>query len=644
MFDAISNRVAREIASGSGVAAFAEWSKMTPEEWATEAYRLPTGGRFSFDYAPYSREMFRSIWEPHRIETVFRLYSRGLKSTVILISMGYIMDQSARDILSLWPTNNNAELFSKENLTIELLDCVPRLHWLGSKAKKRIRDNTLLHKRFHGGKISIIGANAPGDLRRAKGRFLAADEIDAMQETETDEGDILKIFDKRGDEFPDAIRTYASYPSIKGHSRIDKRLEDTDYCQWRVTCVLCGGEPFMMHRDQLRYEPDKTQEARLECPKCKGLLTDNQRYAMAHGQGFDNWIPSREYRGRKGFHGNSMLWPHPIDRIKYPGGYLQILAEREIADEKSENPSKSRRVTKNTEDAESYDPDTQTEIPPDAQKLFNRRESYATDKKIVIPAGGLVLTAFTDVQGERLETTWTAWGKDEEAWVVDHMVLQGYTQEMHVWKELEKQLKRTFAHEHGPELSLSWGFIDSGFSAEMVLRFLGHLRTSASPILGKVRASRGSSQCPHPIVSLKYGTLARQLKGHWIGTNEAKDNLYARLRMDVHEDDRRRPCPRYVHFGENLSGSYFQQLTVEKVTVEWKGGQELRLYKNEQEARNEALDCLVGCYAAFKMRRWNFDAIEAELMAKPVEEETPVPVPAPTPQINRFTGGKRWTI
>jgi phage terminase large subunit GpA-like protein len=639
MFDPIGNAVARAIASGAGLAAFAEWSKMTPEEWAEEVYRLPNGGRFSFSYAPFSREMFRSIWHPHRIETVFRCFSRGFKSTVILLSIGYIIDQAPRDILSLWPTNSHAELFSKENLVVELLDCVPRLHWLGTRAKRRISGNTLLNKRFLGGKISMFGANAPGDMRRAKGSFLYADEIDAIEGNESDEGDQLQIFEKRGDEFADTISVKASYPSIVGRSRIDTRMAETDCRQWQVTCVLCGGEPFVMHRSQLRYDPKNTREARLECPRCRGLLTDAQRYAMAHGQGFDNWKPTAEYRGRAGFHANSLLWPHPVDEHpdKYPGGYLQKLAEREIADEKSENPQKSRRVTKNTEDAESFDPDTKSEIPPDAQALFNRREDYATDKKIVLPARALVLTSFTDVQGDRLEVTKTAWGPDEEAWVIEHIIIPGDTRERHVWEALEKELLRTYAHEHGPQIGVSWGFIDSGYSAEMVLKFLAMLRTKASLLAGKIRASRGSSQCPHPIVEIRYRTLAKQLKGHWIGTNEAKDDLYNRLRMAE-------IGPGWIHFGQNLGGTYFQQLTVEKVTVEYEKNQEVRRYKNEPGARNETLDCLVGCYAAMKVRRWNFEAIEAELMAKPVEEEAAVAPAPPRPTLNRFTGGKKWVV
>ena len=292
-------------------------SKMTPEEWAENIYRLPTGGRFSFSYAPYTRQMFRSLFDPRVIETCFQLYSRGLKSTVILLALGYIIDQAPRRILSLWPTNSQAEKFSKDILTGELFDTTPCLHYLGTKSKRRTGGNTILHKGYPGGLIDLFGANAPGDMRRAKGSFLYSDEIDAVEEMATDEGDQFAIFDKRGDEYPDTIRVAASYPALKlldekgeprkGHSRINTKLRRSDENQWFSTCLICGGEPFVMHTSQMVYEPDKPEEARLQCPRCRGYLTDTQRYQMAHQQGFDNWRPQRGFRGFRGFFASASL-------------------------------------------------------------------------------------------------------------------------------------------------------------------------------------------------------------------------------------------------------------------------------------------------------------------------------------------------
>lgn len=613
---------------------FAPWSKMSPEEWAEEVYRLPNGARFKWGYAPYSKRMFQSLFERSTIETSFMLYSRGLKSTVVLLAIGYCIDQNPRRILSLWPTNSQAEKWSKDCLVGELFDTTQCLNQLGSQSKKRTGDITMLHKKFPGGLIDIFGANAPGDMRRAKGSLLYGDEIDAIEEIETDEGDQLLIFAKRGDEYPDTIRVYASYPGLcvldsagnpaKGHSRIDSKLRQSDGNQWFSTCVICGGEPFVMHRSMLKYEDGKTELARMECPRCKNLLDDSQRYEMAHKQGFDNWKPQREFRGRRGFHANAMLWPHPSDPVKYPGGALQMIADQEVSAKRADNPQRALRVVVNTVDAEPFNPETKDESPPDWTAIYNRREGYATESSIEMPAGALVLCAGVDVQPDRLEVHKGCYGRKQEYWAVEHVVIPGDIKRSETWDALEQELLRKYNSALAPnaKLALSFALIDAGHGADHLLWWLAALQKKGSSLCGKVRACRGSSQYPHPVVDNRYCKIIKQLHGHWVGGDEAKSLIYTRLRMEEEGEG-------YRHYGMNHDEKFFQQLTVEKATVEYKKGDEQRRFKNEQHARNEALDCSVYEMAAFRLRQWNFDAIEAKIIedAKPKEEKNQQAMP-----------------
>jgi phage terminase large subunit GpA-like protein len=635
--DALSLESYIRTVSRSLTANFATWSKMPPEEWPESVYRLPNGGRFKWSYAPYIRRIFLSFFERQTIETVLMMYSRGLKSTAVLLLIGYLVDQAPRRMLSLWPTNSQAEKWSKDVLVGELFDTTDCLSHLGSKNAKRDGKNTILHKAFAGGLIDIFGANAPGDMRRAKGSLLYGDEIDAIDTTETDEGDQLAIFSKRGDEYPDTIRVYASYPSLKGHSRIDAKLQESDYNQWFSTCVVCGGEPFVMHRSQLRFDKDKPAGALLECPRCTAMLTDAQRYEMAHRQGFDNWKPQREFRGRRGFHANALLWPHPIDLVKYPGGFLQLLAQQVIDAENSDNPSRSKRVLVNTVDAECFIPDEKAEIPPDWMHLLTKREDYADEKRIILPNDALYMTAGVDMQEDRLEVSKLAWGREEEAWGVEHVVIPGSTKEDSTWDALEHELLREYDRADGTKLAMGFALCDAGHSAERLLRFIGRLHQKQSPLLGRFRACRGASQYPHPVIDYRYKILAKQLKGHWVGTDEAKDILYARLKLPE-------PGPGYFHHGKNWTEGQFKQLVAEKMTVGFERGQETRRFKNEDHVRNEVLDCRVYAFAALRLRRPNYDAIEAAFgeSVKPKEEKE---VPE-APQVQRpsFVGVSAWRI
>jgi phage terminase large subunit GpA-like protein len=584
---------------------FAPWSKMPPEIWAEEVYRLPNGHRFRWSYAPYARAMFLSLFDRRTIETIFQLYSRGLKSTVILLAIGYIIDQAPRRILSLWPTNSQAEKFSKDILCGELFDTTPCLNFL-SGGNRRIASNTLLHKAFPGGLIDLFGANAPGDMRRAKGSFLYADEIDAIDTTQTDEGDQLAIFAKRGSEYPDTIQVFASYPGVIGSSRINSKLQESDFNQWHSTCVRCGGEPFVMDRDQMRYEEGKPETARLECPRCKELLTDEERYAMAHLQGFDNWRSSKPFAGRRGFQANAMLWPHPVDRTKFPGGFLQMVAQQEIDAAKSDNPQRSLRVLVNTVDAEPFDPTTEEEKPPEWKPIHERRESYG----LTVPLAGLFITAFADIQKNRIEVGWRAWGREEESWGMDYRVIDGYVGHPEVWNELRREFGRRFKHESGASMSLGMGFVDGGHYSEHVLAFFqGLAKSPVEGVSGHLFASKGFGRSGMLIVSRgKLASIAKNgLKGRHLGTWQAKDLVYDRLRAGLAAERGR------MHYNERYDEGYFKGLTIETATKVIEGGDIFNTYKDEVTG-NEPLDIEVGCLAAVRLRPRNWDELEAQLL------------------------------
>jgi len=628
---AISRSSAVELRARIAARCYAFSSLVPPEEWAQDIYRLPTGGRFRWEFAPYTRAMFKSIFDPNSIETSMQLFSRGLKSTVILLAIGYVIDQAPRRILSLWPTNGQGEKWSKDNLCGELLNCTPALSYLGNATGKRITSNTLLHKEFPGGLIDIFGANSPGDMRRAKGSFLYADEIDAIGTEQTDEGDQLAIFNKRGDEYPDTIRVFSSYPSVQGLSRINARLKDSDHNEWHSTCVECGGEPFVMHRNQLRYDAERPQEARLECPRCSALLTDRQRYDMAHRQGYDNWRPRNAFRGKRGYQANALLWPHPVDEKKYAGGWLQCIAQQEIDAKQSDNPRRSMRVLVNTVDAEPWDPTEDSEKPPEWREIYEAREAY-TDA----PRDALFLTAFIDVQLNRLECGWRAWGRNEESWGLDHVVLDGHVRTAEVWKSLRKQLARKFPREGGGYLTLGMALVDGGHFAEDVYRFMQELSTNPMPgVSGKCRASKGVGQANHPIIDRKWKTVARNLKGYHIGTWEAKDRIYERLKVKAKDGE----TPEGVmHFNQRFGEEYCQQLTVETVAISYERGEEVRKYLNAKQARNEAIDIEVGNLAAFRLHPRNMDALEDEL-----ENQQPINAVAP-PQAASVMRGGGWGL
>jgi phage terminase large subunit GpA-like protein len=282
-------------------------------------------------------------------------------------------------------------------------------------------------------------------------------------------------------------------------------------------------------------------------------------------------------------------------------------------------------------DAEPWDPTEDSEKPPEWREIYEARESY-TDA----PRDALFLTAFVDCQLNRLECGWRAWGRNEESWGLDHVVLDGHVRTPDVWKSLRKQLSRKFPREGGGYLTLGMALVDGGHFAEDVYRFMVELASNPVPgVSGKCRASKGVGQANHPIIDRKWKTVARNLKGYHIGTWEAKDRIYERLKVKAKDGE----TPEGImHFNQRFGEEYCQQLTVETVAISYERGEEVRKYLNAKQARNEAIDIEVGNLAAFRLHPRNMDALEDEL-----ENQQPVGAPPPVQTAAIMRGGG-WGI
>lgn len=612
-------------------------STVTPRQFAESIMRMPDAHGatrlFSFGYAPYQLEAYLELFNPRNKEVAMMMFSRGGKSRIVLTALGYIVVEHPCRIGVMWPTIGQAQKWSKDDLSGELIDVTPEvLRCMGTGYGQRKSSSTMLHKVFPGGIIDMIGANAPGDIRRMKARFLYGDEIDAITDISSDEGDQLAQFKKRGSEFPDTIEVYCSYPSLKNKSRIESKLLNSDYRQWFVTCLHCGGEPFVMHRNQLRYDKENVSEVRFECPRCKALLDDKERYAMMMGGDpnkprYDLWRATRPYNGRVGFQANSMLWPHPVDLDKYPGGYLQILAEKEIDIEKSENPERSRRVMVNTDDAETFE--AACDIKPSHSTLFLRREKY-DPHQATIPAGVLWLAFGADVQSDRVEMEVIGFGARGHTWGLGYHILRGTPMAPPtegVWAELDRIVSTsTFAHPSGKTLRIEAGLIDRGYKPDNVLLFTRHRAARG------IFASRGATSLSKPIVRAKPMLEGNPRAKVWeIGTNEAKDIIYQRLERDNKAADG------FMHYPDLgcYSEQYFKMLVAEDSDMQKAGdGKFYRCFTCAEGVRNEALDIRVLALAIERIRKPNYaklaEEMGGEMVLNPIKNEaTPTPALPP---------------
>lgn len=272
---------------------------------------------------------------------------------------------------------------------------------------------------------------------------------------------------------------------------------------------------------------------------------------------------------------------------------------------------------------------------------------------MIVPAGVLSITVGADVHKNRIEVLWNGWGKREECWGLDHVIIHGEVQDDGVWTDFGRELTRPFDHALGCKIGLALGFVDGGKWGDWVFRFMRRLAgfvafpndplpgmaLRAYPyeglaLRGKIKACRGrGGPSPRagrfPLVQTRYSPgLAGNLGGHWIGTDAAKDLIYTRARLQPPEDGKSFPDG-FMHFPMSFDEEFMRQMFSERCTVKIENGQEIRTYqKKGSSVRNEAIDLEVYSLAAFKLMRYSnarFDAIEAELKKAAEELKRPSP-------------------
>lgn len=240
-----------------------------------------------------------------------------------------------------------------------------------------------------------------------------------------------------------------------------------------------------------------------------------------------------------------------------------------------------------------------------------------------VPAGGLMLVAFVDVQGDRLEFECDAFGRGEECWTIDYQVIHGDPKLRgpdSVWAEIEKLRDKAYDHAGGQTLRISALGIDSGFLSQEVYDFCRKWSHR------HVFATKGDGRTGKPVLSrpalVDINHRGKKIKrgAHlWhIGTDTAKERFYGRLDLGIDPQSGNvveRAGPGFQHFPRGLPDVYFDGIASEKLLRRKVRGVEQHEWVKTFE-RNEPLDLKIGCYAAFVYaggQRVNWDELERSI-------------------------------
>jgi phage terminase large subunit GpA-like protein len=553
------------------------------------------------------------------------------KTETILNCLGYVMSKDPGPVLLIQPTVEDAKEFSKDRIDPMLRDS-PCLRGIVKEKRSRDSENTMLHKRFAGGHVTLRGANSPSGLSGRPIRYVLADEVSRWEAAAGKEGDPLSLAMKRTTTFWNRKIVMTSTPGVKGACRITAAYEESDQRKFMVPCPKCGGMQALFFQSGfgdvpgkvggLKWDKDSAgahlpKTAWYECEHCGARIEETEKDGMlARGK----WTPTAEFNGRAGFHINELYSPW-VRWGKLAEDFLEVKHSRN---------RERMQVWVNTVLGEPYyDPSDTT----NEGELMNRRERWES-----LPLGVLCLTAGVDVQDNRLEYLVWGWGEGEEGWLVEYGQIMGDTQYCHMgaWKELDLVLGKRWKHARGFEMGVAAAAIDSGYRSAEVYKFC------KARIGRRIYATKGIPG-PGKGVARLSGDRKKGSILFLVGVDDVKNDLHARLKLAS-------PGPGYMHFPVSgmVDKEFFEQLTSEHRKLKYnKANFPTYVWeKKSQWRRNEALDMTVYAMAAVFIIKPNWGAIkEHNEHLVPVEAPAlppaPKKLPVPTPPRHR-SFATRW--
>lgn len=552
---------------------------MTLSQWA-DAKRVLSSkssaepGRWKTSKAPYQREIMDAISDISTPKVVVQSAAQiGKTDGFILNPIGYFMDYDPSPIMVIQPNLTMGESFSKDRLT-PMLNDTPALRGKVSDSKKS--GNTILHKEFPGGYITIIGANSGSGLRSRPIRILLADEIDAYPPTAGKDGDPLLLASKRLTTFWNRKEVFISTPTVKGISRIEVEYENSTQEVWNVPCPACGQlQP--LEWAQVKFDKDNLSEIDYVCTNC-GAVSNEFEWKEQFKNG--KFVPTFPERKVRGFYLNSLAsnfveWREVVEKF--------LVAN----EEKKKGNVELLKVWTNTEMAQTWEEEG-NEI--DWETLYKRREKYGCE----VPADVLMLTAGVDTQDDRFEIEVVGWGAERENWGIKYQIIYGNLKKQVIWDKLKQFLSQTFTRADGVKMRIYRTCIDAGghFFNE-VCRFAKQNYPNVFAIKGG--NTPGAPYIPRPSKNNREGAYLFTL-----GVDTGKALIYQALAVDEIGNG-------YCHFpserDKGYTQDYFKGLTAERMEITYTKNRAHYAWvlKKNGTKRNEPFDCRNYAQAALEI-------------------------------------------
>lgn len=628
--------VLRAMVAADAQSIFAPPAKLTVSECADRHRVLTTDegcaepGPWRTNRVPYLREIMDSLADP-LIERVVHMKASQIAGSQV--GQNLILHRMLYDpcpIIICWPTLDLLKNWSVVKLEA-MIRTTPELQdRVFDSGARRDQHNTMTRKTFPGGALIGVHAKSSAMLRAWTAPVGIVEELDEC-DAHIDQGDVLERLERAMRTFFDAGEAklfIVSTPTIAGYSRIEKLYDASDQRRYFVPCPYCNGAQRIRWRDDdgsyrmvcERGEGGQLmpETARYRCEHCTRLIEQHWRDSML---AVGHWQPAHPGRKIRGYHNWSGESPF-VSWARIVAKFLELRAS-----------SDTLKTFMNLWLGEAF---SETGVKIEPHVLQARAEPYPIDNatgEILVPTGVGLLTAYVDVQGDRLEVVVWGWGAGEEGWHIAWELLEGDPGRAEVWEKLDQYLGQTWKHEHGAQLRLVSIPIDAGYQSEEVHRYCESRkhRFPVFPSIGRDGFNRKLIEAPGGATGPRPAKWRRSHKQQesrsWIlGVDTAKSMVHSRLQITA-------AGPGYLHTPTSLDRAAYEHLTSEVIKPVYRDGRPMRKWVKIEGRANEFLDGTVGCLCA--LAKLGAPVLQklaeyAQLAATP-PDQTPATTPAPRP-------------
>lgn len=534
--------------------------------------------------AEYQREIMNAVSDAKTERVIVMSAAQLGKTEIILNIIGYFIDQEPSPILMLNPTLDMAQSFSKDRLAPMIRD-TPCLSGKIQDPRARDSGNTLLHKKFAGGHITMSGANSPASLASRPIRILLCDEVDRYPVSAGTEGDPLSLAVKRTQNFWNRKIIWVSTPTIKGASRIEAAYNEGTREEWCVPCPTCGA---LNAFDWQRILYKDFREPVMKCCNCGALHNEHEWKA---GQIKGRWLKNSAKADELGTERNLKTRSFHLNSFASPWArWADLINQHEEA---VRGGAENIKVWHNTVMGLSFElAETLSDDIANAQGL---RDDYNAE----LPDGVLVLTCGVDTQDDRLELEVVGWGENKESWGIEYRVIYGDPGQSEVWEKLDEFLLKNFSYADGSSEIIACTCIDSGgHHTDDVYKFCkGKAKRNIFAIIGRGGQGR-------PKVNKPSRNNRAKVPLFTLGVDNLKAELYSRLKI-------KQAGPGACHFPKDLklgyNESYFKGLLSERLVIRRVRGREVASWEViSRGLRNEPLDARIYAGGALEILNPDF--------------------------------------